>query len=154
MNYEYLWQKIRVEGGAYGCFGRFTYSGIGIFSSYRDPHIKRTDDIYKSVSDYLSRVSISEDLFDKYIIGTFSKIDSPLNARQSGLRSLSAFLAGIDETIMQSHRDDILNAKLENIRQLSLEVNNIIENSAVCVIGSKEKIEENKDYFDNIEVII
>ena len=52
LSYDYLWTNIRVKGGAYGCMSGFKRSGESFFVSYRDPHLKRTLDIFAGIPDY------------------------------------------------------------------------------------------------------
>ena len=58
LSYEYLWQNIRVKGGAYGCMSNFNRIGEGYFVSYRDPNLKRTLDVYEGVVDYVKNFTV------------------------------------------------------------------------------------------------
>ena len=78
MGYEYLWQNIRVKGGAYGCMSSFNKLGEGYFVSYRDPHLKNTLEIYKGVTEYLRNFDVSDRDMTKFIIGTISNMDQPM----------------------------------------------------------------------------
>ena len=77
LSYDYLWQNIRVKGGAYGCMSSFNRIGEGYLVSYRDPHLKRTMDVYEGVVDYLKNFAVSDRDMNKYIIGTISNLDQP-----------------------------------------------------------------------------
>ena len=72
MNYEYLWQNLRVIGGAYGCMSNFGRSGTGCLVSYRDPKLVATDKIYEGIPEYLKNFSIDERDMTKYVIGAMS----------------------------------------------------------------------------------
>ena len=87
LEYDYLWTNIRVKGGAYGCGCGFSYDGKGYFASFRDPNLKETDEIYKHVFEYVKGFEADERDMTKYIIGTISGMDTPLNQSSKGARS-------------------------------------------------------------------
>ena len=84
MNYEYLWQNLRVIGGAYGCMSNFGRSGTGCLVSYRDPKLAATDKIYEGIPEYLKNFSIDERDMTKYVIGAMSSVDTPLSPAVKG----------------------------------------------------------------------
>ncbi len=140
MGYEYLWTNIRVQGGAYGCMSGFGRSGDSYFVSYRDPHLGRTVEVYRKVSDYVKNFRVSERDMCKYIIGTISEMDTPLNPMAKGQRSLSAYLGHISEQDLQRERDEVLGANPGTIRALAPLMEAIISDDHICVIGNEEKI--------------
>lgn len=148
MGYEYLWQNIRVKGGAYGCMSNFNRLGEAYFVSYRDPNLKRTLEVYEGVSDYLRNFAVSERDMTKYIIGTISNIDQPMTPSVKGERSMSLYMSRIDEAMIQKERNQILTATQEDIRALAEVVEAMMKDKLVCVLGSEDKIEENKEVFE------
>ncbi len=148
MSYEYLWNNIRVKGGAYGCMCGFSsISGNGYFTSYRDPNLKETNEVYDRAVDYIRNFTVDDRDMTKYIIGTISNIDTPRTPRMKGDVSMGAFLTGVTEADIQKQRDQILGATKEDIRKLSDIVQAILDCGNLCVIGSENKIEQNKDLF-------
>ena len=95
LSYDYLWINVRVKGGAYGCMNTFLRSGESYFVSYRDPNLSDTLDVYDRIPEYIKNFSPDERDMTKYIIGTFSALDTPMNPEAKGSRSLSAYLEGI-----------------------------------------------------------
>lgn len=155
MSYDYLWTNIRVKGGAYGCMCGFSnVSGNGYFTSYRDPNLKETNNIYEKAYDYLKNFSIDERDMTKYIIGTISNIDTPRTPRTNGTVSMGAFLTGITQEDLQKQRDEILNVTQEDIRNLAGIVKAIMDDHNLCVIGSEKKIEENKALFHEVKNLV
>lgn len=140
MSYEYLWTNIRVQGGAYGCMSGFGRSGDSYFVSYRDPNLGRTVEVYRGVSDYVKNFSVSERDMCKYIIGTISEMDTPLNPMAKGQRSLSAYLGHISEKDLQRERDEVLGANPGTIRALAPLMEAVISDDHICVIGNEDKI--------------
>lgn len=92
LSYDYLWINVRVKGGAYGCMNTFLRSGESYFVSYRDPNLSDTLDVYDRIPEYIKSFSPDERDMTKYIIGTFSALDTPMNPEAKGSRSLSAYL--------------------------------------------------------------
>ncbi len=155
MSYDYLWNNIRVKGGAYGCMCGFSsISGNGYFTSYRDPNLARTNEIYEKAVDYIRNFTADERDMTKYIIGTISSVDSPRTPRTQGIISLGAYLSGTTEEDIQKQRDEILNVTVEDIRQLADTVQAILDCNNICVIGNEKKIEQNKDMFFEVKTLI
>ena len=151
MGYEYLWQNIRVKGGAYGCMSGFSPNGTGYFTSYRDPNLKETYDVYEGAADYVKNFEADERTMRKYIIGAVSGIDVPLGAADKGTRSLSAWISHTSYEKLEKHRYEMLHTDVETIRSLSGIVDAIVHSGIRCVVGSTAKIQENKDMFEKIE---
>lgn len=152
LSYDYLWMNIRVKGGAYGCFCGFSgVDGDGFFSSYRDPNLKETNGIYENAAQYVENFTADERDITKYIIGTISSLDTPLTPQSKGRRSLSMYIAGITEEDLLKEREEILDVTLEDIRALYKAVKAITDAGNICVIGSEEKINQNKDLFIEVK---
>ena len=97
LSYDYLWINIRVKGGAYGCGGAFGRGGNACISSYRDPNVGRTLEVYRGIGDYVRNFEADERQMTKYIIGTISELDVPMNPSAKGQTSESAWFNGITE---------------------------------------------------------
>ena len=151
MNYDYLWIRLRVQGGAYGCMSGFSPNGTGYFTSYRDPNLKETYDVYEGAADYVKNFEADERTMRKYIIGAVSGIDVPLGAADKGTRSLSAWISHTSYEKLEKHRYEMLHTDVETIRSLSGIVDAIVHSGIRCVVGSTAKIQENKDMFEKIE---
>ncbi len=153
LSYDYLWQNIRVKGGAYGCMSSFNRLGEGYLISYRDPNLKRTMEIYEGVVDYLNNFTVDERDMTKYIIGTISNIDRPMTPATKGERSMNLYMNHISADMIQKERLEILNAQQEDIRKLSDVVAAVLKAEQLCVIGNEEKIEEEKDMFKVVKTL-
>ena len=151
LSYDYLWINVRVKGGAYGCMTAFLRSGESYFVSYRDPNLKATNEVYEKIPEYIRNFSPDERDMTKYIIGTFSALDTPLNPEAKGSRSMSAYLEGIEFEQVQRERDQILNAKKEDINALADLVQSILDDNNLCVIGNENAVKEAADIFDVTE---
>ena len=151
MNYDYLWIRLRVQGGAYGCMCGFSPNGTGYFTSYRDPNLKETYDVYEGAVDYVKNYEADERTMRKFIIGAVSGVDVPLGASDKGARSLSAWLTHTSYEKLEKNRYELLHADVETIRSLYGIVDVVVHSGLRCVVGNAGKIQENKDMFQKIE---
>ncbi|MCR5733210.1 MAG: insulinase family protein [Lachnospiraceae bacterium] len=154
LGYDYLWNNVRVKGGAYGCMSAFTKTGDSFFTSYRDPNLKKTLEIYDKAPEYIESFDADERDMTKYIIGAVATLDMPLTPSMAGSRAMSLYLAGESYENLQKERDQVLSCKKEDIRSLAPYIRALTEGNHVCVVGSEERIEEDKDLFDEIENLI
>ncbi len=154
LSYDYLWINVRVKGGAYGCMNTFLRSGESYFVSYRDPNLSDTLDVYDRIPEYIKSFSPDERDMTKYIIGTFSALDTPMNPEAKGSRSLSAYLEGITYEQIQKERNEILNAQPEDIMRLADLVEAVLKKDSICVIGNENMIKESAGLFENVEKLI
>ena len=153
MGYEYLWQNVRVKGGAYGCMSQFSRLGEGYFVSYRDPNLEKTNEIYEGVVSYLKNFTVSERDMTKYIIGTMSNLDRPMTPAMKGDRSMNLYMCHILPDMIEEERNQILDAQEADIRALADTVKAVLDANLFCVIGSEERIEEQKDLFKEVRSI-
>lgn len=151
LNYEYLWNQVRVLGGAYDCRSNFGRDGRGVFASYRDPNLKRTNDVYEKTWEYVRDFEADQREMEKYIIGTISEMDTPLTPSGKGTRSLAAYLTGITKERLQTEREQVLSVDVDTIRSLAPLVKCIMEADEICVIGGSGEVEKNKELFLEIK---
>ncbi len=150
LSYDYLWLNVRVKGGAYGCGGSFMRNGNVYFSSYRDPNLEKTKEVYEGIPDYLRNFTADEREMTKYIIGTISELDTPMNPAAKGMRSVAAYLTGITYEDIQKERDEVIKAEPEDIREISRLVKEVLSQENFCVIGNEEKITEQSNLFASV----
>lgn len=153
LGYDYLWQNIRVKGGAYGCMSNFNRIGDAYLISYRDPNLERTMEVYEGVVDYLKNFNVSDRDMNKFIIGTMSSLDRPMNPAAKGARSMNLYMNRVSEEMLRSERGQILDAQQEDIRALADVVKAMRDQKLLCVIGSEEKIEEQRDMFLEVRTL-
>ena len=152
-SYDYLWINVRVKGGAYGCMCSFNRSGNAYFTSYRDPNLLETYEIYKEAPDYVRSFEADERDMMKYIIGAISRMDSPLTPSADGNFSLICYLMGIDDADLQRTRDEVLGATPEVIRGLAGYVEAAVDGDVICAIGDEARIEDAKDAFTEVKSV-
>ncbi len=153
LGYDYLWNEVRVKGGAYGVRCAFLDSGIGFITSYRDPNLEATDRVYQGIPEYLRNYDADERDMMKYIIGTISDLDIPLTPRDWGDRSYAAYMTGTTQADKQKERDEILAADPEKIRRAAAMVEAVLSDGRICALGSEEKIGQSGNLFEHIKTL-
>ncbi len=154
LNYEYLWQNIRVTGGAYGCGANFTRTGEAVMRTFRDPHLKRSLNVYKKLPSYLKKFDADDETMTKYVIGATGAADTPLTASLFDSVSMQAYMNGVTDEMRQKIRNEMLDTTVEDIRALSSYIKNMLKSDSICVIGSEGAIEKDKDVFLKTEQLI
>ena len=148
LNLDYLWDRVRVHGGAYGCSSRIEASGTIGFTSYRDPNIDSTDLAYKEIVNYINNINFNDEELLKYKIGALGNRQTVLHNRDKGSKAMSMYLSGLTYEKRKELLNSLLNATTDELKEYVKIFNEILDNSTVCVIGSKEKIEESNIKFD------
>lgn len=151
LNLEYLWEKLRVVGGAYGGGMSLSASGNIVFYSYRDPNISGTLKTYDEVSEFIQNLELSELALKRYIIGTIAKLDRPMNARMKGNASDSNHFQGITDSNRKQKRKEILSTTLQEIKATSSLFKKLQTIESICVVGNARLVQEDSTKFDQVE---
>ncbi|MBQ3544031.1 MAG: insulinase family protein [Lachnospiraceae bacterium] len=144
---NYLWKNIREQGGAYGCSCVFAKSGEVTFTSYRDPNLSRTNEVFEKTVEFVEKFDCDERDMTKYIIGTISGMDMPLTAVTKGSRSMSAYFNEESIDNLLKDRLEVLETNQEQIRGFAGLVSSVFEDNNICVIGNEGIIEKEKELF-------
>lgn len=144
---DYLWNHVRVMGGAYGCGIMIESSGNVIYWSYRDPNLDDTLKIYDQAGAYVKSFEADEREMTKYIIGTISSLDAPLTPRDKADQSDAEYFRRVTQADIQRVRNDVLATTKEDIRQFAPLLNAVAAENHICVFGSETAIKENENLF-------
>ena len=151
LKYDYLWNRVRVQGGAYGVFPRITRSGLMLFCSYRDPQLQKTLEAYDNIPEYVSSLGLGEDEVLKYIIGTISEMDIPVTPAMRGEIILSRALRGLTHDDFQQERDEVLQTTGAEIVRFSGLLTDVLGKNILCVVGSESEIVKNSGLFASVK---
>ncbi len=154
LSYDYLWMNVRMKGGAYGCMSGFSRNGDSYFVSYRDPKLAETNEVFEGVPAYVKAFDASDRDMTKYIIGTISDMDTPMNPDAKGVRSTTAYLSGLTEEILQKERDEVLSTETKDIRALEPYITAVLSDECLCAIGNETVIGEEQNLFDRKESLL
>ncbi len=154
MGYDYLWQRIRVKGGAYGCMSGCGKDGTSYFVTYRDPHLARSLEVFRQAPEYIRSFEADERTMTKSIIGAISALDRPLSPHLYGVYSFLGYMTNQTDEDMQRERDEILSCTPETIRSLAANIEAFLQDGCICVVGGSEKIKEHEDLFLSVEPLV
>ena len=139
----YLWERVRVQGGAYGAGVAYSLtSGNLTFSSYRDPNTSRTVEAFHAVAPYLAALEIDSAELEKSVIGTIGDMDHYMLPDAKGFTSLARALVGETEEYRQSIREAVLGATPKDFKDFGLAVEAVAKNSAIVIAGGREALEK------------
>lgn len=150
LRYEYLWIRIRVQGGAYGAFANFYDDGNMIFCSYRDPNLLETLNVYKELPQYLRDFTLTDREMRKYIIGTMSSLDLPMTPALRGPRAMGMYFSGAKLEDKVEFRKQVIACKPEDIVALADVIEPVLNDNHICTMGNEQKIKDAGNVFDNI----
>ncbi len=151
MRYEYLWFNIRVQGGAYGCMSGSSSDGKLTFATYRDPNIRRSNDVFEGIAGYIEDLDIDDREMTKFVIGTMSSVDPARTVCEKGTYSMTAYLANMDYEKAVKNRNRIIDCTQEDIRSLAPGIRKAMEEGNICCVGSESGIEKDADLFKQVK---
>jgi Zn-dependent M16 (insulinase) family peptidase len=139
---SYLWERVRVQGGAYGAFCSLDrLSGAFSFVSYRDPNVDRTLEAFDAAADYLKRFKPDQDELEKAVIGAIGEIDSYMLPDAKGFASLARMLNGEDEDYRQVIRDQVLSAGAKDFKAFGEALAGLKDQGQIVVLGEAKALE-------------
>jgi len=137
----WLWDKVRLQGGAYGGFCRFDrLSNVFIYTSYRDPNLLETLEVYDGTADHLRGIKLTEQDLTRAIIGTIGSIDTYLLPDLKGLTAFQRHLAGDSDAARQTMREQVLATNVEDLHLVADALDAIAEGGRVAILGSEEEL--------------
>ncbi|MGC9348564.1 MAG: insulinase family protein [Anaerolineae bacterium] len=138
----WLWERVRVQGGAYGGFCVFDqHSGAFGFVSYRDPNLLQTLDVYDQTASFLRELELPQEELVKSIIGAIGNIDAYQLPDAKGYSAMARYLIGYDDDSRQAYRTELLNTTVEDFRAFADVVDRVAESGSVVVLGSPGAVE-------------
>jgi len=153
INLEYLWNQVRVQGGAYGCGCQFMRSGFSYFYSYRDPRLTETYDIFKGLAQQIEHFDADKREMIKYILGTINTLDQPKTNMEQLNHAIGRFYKQLTDADFLQERTEILQTTAADIRDCA-DLLRCVDCENVCSIGKEQKIKENENQFTRIESLI
>ncbi|MGQ9549958.1 MAG: insulinase family protein [Roseiflexus sp.] len=137
----WLWEQIREQGGAYGGFCSFDpRSGMFSYTSYRDPNLLRTIEVYDRSADFLRRLELSEKELTRAIIGVIAELDAYQLPDARGFTSMARSIVGEDDAYRQQIRDEVLSTTPDDFREFADVLDALRENAALVAMGNEDTI--------------
>lgn len=150
----YLWDRIRLQGGAYGCDVMLSKEGYLIICSYCDPHLQSTLQTYSRIGDYLKHIKIKKETIERAIISTLGAMIAPCSMEQKSERMCTYFITGMTQEERQLIYDQIKQTSLDDFHEMSKIFKQLAKEGPICVLGNKEKLQEQKSRFKLIDLKI
>lgn len=147
---DYLWNRVRVLGGAYGAHIRLRPDGCLLMSSYRDPNLENTYKVYDGMAEYLDNFDPSRREMDKYVLGTLQELDAPCVGQMAHSVALNYHLMGYTKAMQQRVRSEALAAEAKDIRAKAALARAVMDKHFICAVGNSEKIKAAKELFGSI----
>ncbi|MGP0566593.1 MULTISPECIES: insulinase family protein [unclassified Nitrospina] len=147
----FLWDRIRVQGGAYGSMINFDlYTGDLGLVSYRDPNLSETLDVYDEIGDFLAHLDLPGEELEKIIIGCIGKMDPPLTPDRKGSISRAEYLTGMTQEFKERRLEELMSTTLEDVRGYAELFHAVKEKGSVCVLGNAARIKKDASRFDHL----
>lgn len=150
----YLWDRVRLQGGAYGCDIMISREGYLVICSYCDPHLKTTLDVYSGISHYLKQLKLGQEAIERAIISTLGAMIAPSSMEQKSERACMYFITESSQDKRQKIYDEIRQTTLEDFHEMSKIFEVMATSGVVCVVGNKEKLDSQKALFQLIDLRI
>lgn len=153
LSYDYLWNEIRVKGGAYGCGFRAAGERQTAFYTYRDPAIDPSIERVERAGAWLGSFEPDEAAFEGFIVSCVSGMDAPVKPYALTKRRNTTYLAGLDPHAREERRAQMLAATPAELRSLGADVTRIAAESPTCVFGSREVIAKSNAGFNVVDLL-
>lgn len=144
LSFDYLWNEVRVKGGAYGAGYKAARTGTIMFYSFRDPNLDNTVTTYNNTGAWLANFDPSEAELRGYIISAVASYDAPLKPRALVARQDSMYFSNLPADWRKTLRAQMLDTTIESIRPRGEALKDLAGHETICVFGNKEKIEASK----------
>ena len=152
LSFDYLWNTIRVQGGAYGCGFSMNQYGNGGFYTFRDPKAKQSRETIAQAGEWLKNFSPTEREFEGFVVSSVADFDKPCKPSALMARGDGQFFSGKTEEDREKLRDEVLHTKVDDVRALGQMVTDVAKNSSVCVVGNKQSLEDCGTFDEIIEL--
>jgi len=150
LDLDYLWNRIRVQGGAYGCALVVMPAGPILASSWSDPNLTESLRVYDETHTYLQELNITDREMVKYKIGAIRAFDTPKPPSLKAEYSDRYFFTNKTQADCQKQRDQLLAADVASIKAYADMLRLVMEKNLFCVFGSEAKIKENSKIFSKV----
>ena len=148
---DYLWNSVRQIGGAYGCFIQFSpITGNMDLISYRDPQVRKTYEAYDLIPSVIKDLSLTRQSLEQLVIGTYGNFDPHQSAAAKGVTARNEHLCNISVEQKRQRLQEITATGVADLRSFAERIRAMTENSFRAIIGNREKIEADKELFDEI----
>lgn len=148
---DYLWEKIRVKGGAYGAYMDLSMDGNMAFVSYRDPNTKETLKAYTGAAEHLENIDKKYDSLDKFIIGSIAGVDRPITKIKRLEIAMKAVREGMTDDKRQAVKDEVLGTSVLDIKAFAPLIKAVSDKNVIAAVGGSRLAKEGEGVFTKID---
>ena len=150
LSHNYLHEKIREQGGAYGAGVIMQQTGDIYAYSYRDPHIETTLDTYAYLPEALAELDLTQEELDQFIIGSMTSFHYPIVPANVNQLMLGLYFTGQNKASLEARLAEALETNLDDLKVSYNRLSQAMSAQNVVVIGNEDHIKEKKEFFDDI----
>ncbi|WP_340022516.1 insulinase family protein [Paenibacillus sp. FSL K6-1096] len=154
LSLTYLWNAVRVKGGAYGANLQLRRDGILLFTSYRDPNLQETLEIYDRAYQFAAGYAAGEEEMEGAVIGTLAMLDQPLSPGAQGRQADRYYFEQLSAEDLQRERNEILSATAADIRSYAELLKDVAAQNYLCVVGNEAKLKSASGLFGSLEELV
>ncbi len=147
---KYLWNQIRVKGGAYGAFADVQSNGMITLASYRDPNLQKTMEAYREISEFIESIDLTDEELTKYIIGTMGAYERPLTPKMCNEKMLGMYFVEVTYEDEQKNRHEILDTTVDMLKSYREMYQKVLRQPVCCALGNENKIEQESEGLESI----
>lgn len=149
----YLWDRVRLQGGAYGCDILMGYEGHFVICSYCDPNLIETLEVYRGIPNFLEALELEEESVERYIVSALGMMHAPMSMEQCSERAVMDWMTGGGDALREKIYEEILETDLSKIKESKTFFDAMIQENRYCIIGDYKKIKKHKKLFDVIDSV-
>lgn len=141
-SFDYLWNEVRVKGGAYGTGLKALSSGIISAYSYRDPNAANSLKTFDNIADYVRSFASTDKSLVGFIIGAMSSASPLLTPKSRSSACASNYFSNVTYDDRKATREQIVGTTMQDLLELADNIENSFKNGSFCVVGSQKQIEK------------
>ncbi len=140
---DYILSEIRFKGNAYGAGLTYSPFDAALYqSSFRDPHVARTINVFEQTVEYIKQVEWTQTDIDRAIIATAKGAEKPIRPAQAVSNAQWYHISGQTREIQEERYNQLRSATPAEVQRALLQLfEENMDNAAVCVVSSREKLE-------------
>ena len=151
LNSDYLWNTVRLQGGAYGCVSSILPTGDTSIFSYRDPGIRKTIEAYKNIPNYIKNLDLTKEEVERYIISAIGELDTCMTPQLIAARTITNYRGDITNEFKAKEREELLNTSLEDLKSLAKYFEVVLSTEFYSTFASNDLLSKEGEMFKNIE---
>ncbi len=153
LNNDYLWQALRVKGGAYGASCNITRNGLLIFSSFHDPNGLESIAAMRQAASFMQNLQLTEEELESTVIGAVAAFDTPLSVEAEGMNAIYRYFMNVPAALLAKERTQVLATTLQDLQNMAKPLQAVCRSNRYCILGNESIFAENPEAFAAVEQV-